>query len=153
MFLTESCHQIHLLPASEHDQRFWRQITFASVSCKLLIEAVSTDSGCEVQSRTVLMAPSELEDLTRQCQVTYISLLSPGHVNRKGRWVLDPLAELWRCEATLPNGQTCGGWIHVLTDGRELLDCAGLNEMFEFRRTSCVYSSQAHQATSLASAH
>lgn len=153
VFLTESHHQIHLIPASEPDQRFWRQITFASASCKLVIEAGSTDGESEVATHTVLIAPSELKDLIQQCQVTHASLLSPGHVNRTGRWHLDPLSELWRCEATLPGGQTCQGWVHLLADGRELLDCAGLDEMFEFRRTSCVYSSKAHQATSLASAH
>lgn len=152
VFLTECRHQIHLIPTSETEPCFWRQVTIASASCRLLIEAVHQEGDSEIKNRTVLAAPSELEGMAQQYQISHVSLLSPSHANCTGHWALDAVAELWRCAAPLPGGQTCQGWIHVLADGHEVFDCAGLNEMFEFRRTTLIYSAQA-KAAYFASAH
>lgn len=152
VFLTESCHQIHLIPTAETELCFWRQVTIASASCRLLVEAFYQEGDSEFRNRTLLSAPSELEGMAQQYQISHVGLLSPGHANCTGHWALDAVAELWRCAAPLPGGQTSLGWIHVLADGREVFDCAGLNEMFEFRRTTLVYSAQA-QTVCFAAAH
>lgn len=152
VFLTESRHRIHLIPTSETELCFWRQVTIASASCRLLVEALYQEGDSEIKNCTLLAAPSELQSMAQQYQISHVGLLSPGHANCTGHWALDTVDELWRCAAPLPGGETCQGWIHVLADGRELFDCAGLNEMFEFRRTTLIYSAQV-QTACFASAH
>lgn len=144
VFLTEAHHQVQPFPASDTNISFWRQMTLASVSCRLWIEVERIDD--EDQTRVLIAAPSELEQLTQDWVITRVGLLSPGHLNGTGRWSLDPLAQLWRCQAFLPRGDTCSGWIHVLGDGRELADCSGMESIFEFCRTQRVYLADEAQA-------
>ncbi len=149
MFLTQSRDQVQLLPVSDPDPCFWRQVTLASDSCQLCVVAMSPED----HTRTVFAATSELERIAQESQITHVALLSPSRVNSTDHWALDPIAEIWRCAATLPGEQICQGWTYVLADGRELLDCYGLDAMFEFRRTTLTYSTQAHETASAESAH
>lgn len=143
MFLTESHHQVHPFPAPDTSVSFWRQVALASASCRLWIEAVSI--GFPDQARVLVVSPSELTQVMVLSEVTRIGLLSPGHLNGTGRWSLDPLAQLWQCQASLPNSKTSRGWIHVLEDGRELADCSGMDSVIEFQKTQLVYLSDRQQ--------
>lgn len=137
VFFAEVHHQVQLFPALDGSVSFWRQMALASVSCRLWIEVACADDPD--QSRVLISGPSELERLVPECEITRIGLLSPGHVNGTGKWSLDPLAQLWLCQASLPRGDTCRGWIHVLEDGRELADCSGMDSIFDFHKTELMY--------------
>lgn len=115
----------------------------ASASCRLWIEAGSI--ALPGQARVLLVAPSELTQVMALSQITRVGLLSPGHLNGTGRWSLDPLAQLWQCQASLPNSKTSHGWIHVLEDGRELADCSGMDSVFEYQKTQLVYRADKQQ--------
>lgn len=145
VFFAEIHHQVQPFPALDRSVSFWRQMALASVSCRLWIEVACADDPD--QSRVLISGPSELERLVPECEITRIGLLSPGHVNGTGQWSLDPLAQLWLCQASLPRGDVCRGWIHVLEDGRELADCSGMESIFEFHRTQLVYRASGLQAS------
>lgn len=143
MFLTEAHHQIQPFPALDKGMSFWRQMALASVSCRLWIEVERTADSDRAQ--VLIAAPSEMDQLARDWAIRRAGLLSPGHLNGTGRWSLDPLAQMWMCQASLPGGDTCRGWIHVLEDGRELADCSGMESVFEFHKTRQVYLASEEQ--------
>lgn len=144
MFLTEAHHQFQPFPALDRGMSFWRQMALASVSCRLWIEVERLSDSDRAQ--VLVAAPSEMDQLARDWAIRRVGLLSPGHLNGTGRWSLDPLAQIWMCQASLPGGDTCRGWIHVLEDGRELADCSGMESVFEFRKTHQVYLADGVQA-------
>lgn len=90
-----------------------------------VVYRVTYIDGTELCFTTYILEREQLIELrqTKGIDLVETSLVSPGHLNGKQRWCMDPLAEIWKAiEPGISHGQEAD--IYVLSDGSRYVDSA-----------------------------
>jgi hypothetical protein len=140
MFLTtESTRVQSVLPRGMH---MWTAVEIELMLPLLIVSISHRETPTELPlARTFVVLP---DDLTALCAspkfiLEQVDLLSPAHINGSGRWMLEPLRELWKCSE--PHSKGTVAWLFQVSN-RTYADSRLCTPADELRRDLCVFDAQ-----------
>jgi hypothetical protein len=140
MFLTtESTRVQALLPRGMH---MWTAVEIELMLPLLIMSISHREAPTELPlARTFVVLPDDLVALLASPEfiLEQIDLLSPAHINGSGRWMLEPLRELWKCSE--PESKGTVAWLFQAPKSTysESLLCTPAAEL---KRDYCVFDAQ-----------
>jgi len=143
MFSTLIENELRFIPTCrEEGELFWSSVTleFDKIFLHVTYQKATVP---ELQRTILLLTAEQLERLScfDEVEIVEVNLVSPGYLNKTGKWLLEPLSKI--LVGLEPVDHLQEAFIYKMDDGQKYIDSALDTEEKNIRKINCIFDKKA----------